>query len=98
MSMDTDASELSPRRMRERAELRRDYDDKYGRGNGNIYNGQTKIITWMMALLNVLVAAGIVGGIMMYGRVGALETGFQDMKEQMKLIIDGHIRIVPHAD
>lgn len=71
----------------------RDYDDdgQY-RGTGAIYNGSTKIITFLMALLNVLVAAGIIGGIVMYGRVGAMEQGLSDLKEKVNLLIEGRIR------
>lgn len=71
-----------------------DYDeDQQYKGPKQVFNGSTKIITWLMALMNVLVAAGIVGGIMMYGRMGALEQGFTDMKEKVNMIIEGRIRI-----
>ena len=95
MGIDTDASELSRRRIDELRRLDDEYNKRYYPAKANIFNGSTKIVTWLMALLNVLVAAGIVGGIMMYGRVGALEVGVQDLKDKIGLVIEGRIRI-PH--
>lgn len=63
--------------------------EKLGRlmdNRGGIYNGSTKLITSLLALMNILTAASIVGGIAMYGRVTALD-------DKVNLIIDGRIQI-----
>ena len=54
--------------------------------DARIYNGSTRLITGLLALMNVLTAAAIIGGVVMYGKVSAL-----DMK--VNLIIEGRIQI-----
>jgi hypothetical protein len=65
---------------------RREEDRDEQQGHGGIYNGSTKLITSLLALMNILTAAAIVGGVVMYGRVTALD-------QKVDLIITGHIRI-----
>jgi hypothetical protein len=86
--MQTRPYDVDPRHYEE---LGDDMDKRHG--SGDIYNGSTKIITWMMALLNVLISAGIIGGIIMYGRVGVLEEKVMDMGTKIDLIITGRIRV-----
>jgi hypothetical protein len=54
--------------------------------DNRVFNGSTKVITSLLALMNILTAAAIVGGIVMYGKVEALDS-------KVDLIITGHIRI-----
>jgi hypothetical protein len=67
-------------------------DDPYryeelGRHMDNrVFVGSTKLITSLLALMNVLTAAAIVGGIIMYGRVTSLD-------DKVTLIIEGRIKI-----
>lgn len=68
-------------------------DEMDKRNVGGIYNGSTRLITWMMALLNVLIASGIIGGIIMYGRVGVLEEKVSDLGMKVDLVITGRIRV-----
>lgn len=84
--MDTDASELSSRRMRERQRLDEEYDRRHYQGKGNIFNGSTKLITSLLAIMNILTAAAIVGGVVMYGRLSSLD-------DKVTLIIEGKIRV-----
>jgi hypothetical protein len=61
MSIDTDASELSPRRMREQYELLRDFKRRYPEsGNGNI-SGSPKFANFMLSVIAILLA-GAIGG------------------------------------
>lgn len=55
-------------------------------GYGSIYSNAPKYITSWLALMNLLIAAAIVGGVVMYGNVTALN-------QKVDLIISGHIRI-----
>jgi hypothetical protein len=80
MSSDTDAYEVDPQDYRELGH-RMDHRQQQGP-----FNGSTKIITSLLALMNILTAAAIVGGIVMYGRVEALDS-------KVDLIITGHIKI-----
>jgi hypothetical protein len=57
------------------------------------FNGSTKLITSLLALLNLLMAAGIVGIIVMYGKVAAFEVRFQDLDQKVDMIVEGRIRI-----
>jgi hypothetical protein len=88
VSLDTESSELSRRRMHQIADLDREYERRHSPSKGQIFNGSTKLITGMLALMNILTAAAIVGGVVMYGRVTSLD-------DKVNLIIEGRIR-VPH--
>ena len=57
------------------------------------FNGSTKLITSLLALLNLLMAAGVVGIIVMYGQVQAFQVKFEDLDKKVQMIIDGRIRI-----
>jgi hypothetical protein len=73
----TDAYEVDPR----------DYEElRYGMDN-RVYNGSTKLITALMALMNILVAAAVVGGVVLYGKVEALDS-------KVDLILTGRLRIL----
>lgn len=80
MSQDTNAYEVDD--PRDYARLGREMDKRY-----MIYNGSTKIVTTLLALMNILTAAAIVGGVVMYGRVEALDS-------KVDLILSGRLRIV----
>ncbi len=100
--MNTDARELTEDEIYAREELTEEYDRKYSvspreymrllkyrdrdMGSGNVFNGSTKIITSLLALMNILTAAAIVGGVVMYGKVTSLE-------DKVNLIIAGRIQI-----
>lgn len=57
------------------------------------FNGSTKLITSLLALLNLLMAAGVVGIIVMYGQVQAFQVKFEDLDKKVQMIIDWRIRI-----
>ena len=90
MGIHTDAYEIDePSRYEE---LGRRMDNRGMDNRGGIYNGSTKLITSLLALMNLLTAAAIVGGVVMYGRVTSLD-------EKVNLIIQGRIQIAtgtPH--
>jgi hypothetical protein len=94
MSINTDAYEIDDPEAYE--ELGRRMDKRGMDNSGGIYNGSTRIITWMMALLNGLTIAGIVGGVMMYGRVSVLEEKITNLSNKVEMIIKGDIK-VPHG-
>jgi hypothetical protein len=77
LSISTDAYEVDPR----------DYQELAYRMDNRIYNGSTKIITALLALTNLLVAAGVVGGVVLYGKVEALDS-------KVDLILSGRLRIM----
>jgi hypothetical protein len=79
MSVDTNEYEVDPR---DYEQLGRHMDKRY-----QIYNGSTKIVTTLLALMNILTAAAIVGGVVMYGKVEALDS-------KVDLILSGRLRIV----
>jgi hypothetical protein len=76
MSTDTDAYEINPR----------DYEELAYSMDSRTFNGSTKLITGLLALMNVLAASAVVGGVIMYGKVEALD-------EKVNLIIEGRIQI-----
>lgn len=55
-------------------------------GDGNIFNGSTKFINAMLSVLCALSSAGIIGLILMYGRLSSVET-------KVDLILNGKIVI-----
>jgi hypothetical protein len=69
--------------MRELVELDREFQRKFHPQNPL---GFTKLITALLALMNILSAAAIVGGVVMYGRVTSLN-------DKVDLIIQGRIRV-----
>ena len=83
MTADTDAYEVDPYHYEE---LGRCMDNRP-------FNGSTKAITSLLALLNILMASGVVGLIMMYGRMQAFEVRFNDLDNKVEMIIEGRIRI-----
>jgi hypothetical protein len=89
MSIDTDASELSRRRINELHRLDAEYQMRYYPQKGNIFNGSTKLITSLLAIMNILTAAAIIGGIVMYAKVNSLD-------DKVTLIIEGKIRVLSH--
>lgn len=54
-------------------------------GDGNIFAGSSKFVNAMLAVLCTLTASGIIGIILMYGRLSAVET-------KVDLLITGHIK------
>jgi hypothetical protein len=80
VSIDTDAEQLSPRRMRELVELDREFRRKFEP------LGSTKLIASLLAIMNILTASAIVGGIVMYGKVTSLS-------DKVDLIIQGRIKV-----
>jgi hypothetical protein len=77
MGMRTDAYEVDPH----------DYEELGRYMDNRTYNGSTKIITALLALMNLLVAAAVVGGVVLYGKVEALDS-------KVDLILSGRLRIV----
>jgi hypothetical protein len=88
MGIDTDASELSERQLHERLRLQEQYMQRYypNPQKGNIFNGSTKLITSLLAIMNILTAAAIIGGIVMYAKVTSLD-------DKVTLIIEGKIKM-----
>jgi hypothetical protein len=86
MSDDTNSYEVDPR----------DYRD-LGYRMDNRYSIRPKKTDWVMtsllALLNLLMAAGVVGVIGMYGKVTAFEVRFDDLNKKVDMIVEGRIRI-----
>ncbi len=69
-----------------------DYDEyirRVARGaivsEGNIFNGSSKFVSAMLTVLCTLSASGIIGLILMYGRLASVET-------KVDLLIQGHIK------
>ena len=81
MSTRTDAYEVDPR----------DYEELGYKMDNRVFNGSTKFITFMLAVMNILMAAAIVGGVIMYGRVTSLD-------DKVNLIIEGRIAIARPPD
>lgn len=77
--MDTEAYEVSD--PRDYIQLGREMDSRHQH-----FNGSTKIITFLLSLMNLLTAAAIIGGVVMYGKVETLDT-------KVDMIINGHIKI-----
>ena len=70
------------------------YYEELGRKMDNrSFNGSTKLITALLGLLNILMAAGVVGLVMMYGRVQEFDVKFTDLDHKVEMIIEGRIRI-----
>jgi hypothetical protein len=55
-------------------------------GHGNVFNGSTKFINFLLATVTGLLIAAIVGGVALYGKVEAIDT-------KVDLIITGHIKV-----
>ncbi len=85
VSVRTDAYEVDPR----------DYEELGALMDSRTYNGSTKIITSLLALMNVLATAAIIGGVVTYGKVQALDVKVEELDRKVDLIISGHIRIEP---
>ena len=87
MSNDTDAYEVDPRDYRE---LGFHMDNRYA-----IHKKKSTdwVMTSLLAMLNVLAAAGVVGIIGMYGKVTAFEVRFNDLDKKVDMIVEGRIRI-----
>lgn len=84
----TQPLEVDPYRMEA---LGREMDHRNKNDHG--HNGSTRFINWSLAMLNGLAIAAVVGGIMMYGRVSALEQRAIALEQKVDLIITGHIHI-----
>ena len=54
-------------------------------GTGNVFNGSTKYVNAMLALIVGLLVAVICGGVQLYGQV-------QRIDGKVELIITGHIK------
>jgi hypothetical protein len=91
MSIDTDASELSQRRIRERRELNREWDGQYGPGKGNI-NGSDTFTRTMLTVIAILLAGAIGGQIWFNNQITAQVAS---VTTTVALIVEGKIRI-PH--
>jgi len=89
MSNDTDASELSQRRIRERRELNREWDDRYGKGNIGGSDNFTKIMLSVIAIL----LAGAIGGQIWFNN--QITEKVASVSTTVGLLIEGKIRI-PH--
>ena len=70
--------------MRELVELDREFQRKFYPQRP--FNGSTKLITALLALMNILSGAAIVGGVVMYGKVTSLS-------DKVDLIIQGRIKV-----
>jgi hypothetical protein len=89
LSQDTDAYEV--RDQRYHAQLGQYLDGHYGPQRRNEPNGW--VMTSLLALLNILMAAGVVGIIVMYGNIKAFEVRFDDLDKKVNMIVEGRIRI-----
>jgi hypothetical protein len=89
MSIDTDASELSQRRIRERRELNREWDDRYGKGNIGGSDNFTKIMLTVIAAL----LSGAIGGQIYFNN--QITAQVASVTTTVALIVEGKIRI-PH--
>jgi hypothetical protein len=54
-------------------------------GSHNVFNGSTKFVNWMLSVTTALMIASIVGGVVLYGQVQAINT-------KVDLLISGHIK------
>ena len=82
MSVHTDAYEVDPR-----------YYEELGLAMDNRpFNGSTKLVTTLLALMNLLASAAIIGGVIMYGQVQALNEKVENLNSKVELIIMGHIK------
>jgi hypothetical protein len=82
MSARTDAYEVDPR----------DYEELGRHMDNRIFNGSTKLVTTLLALMNLLASAAIIGGVIMYGEVKALDVKVENLDNKVELIIMGHIK------
>jgi hypothetical protein len=82
MSVDTDAYEVNPR----------DYEELAFRMDNRGFNGSTRVMTTLLALMNLLASAAIIGGVIMYGEVKALDVKVENLDNKVELIIMGHIK------
>ena len=86
MSQYTDQYEVDPKDYRE---LGYHMDNRYG-----IREKKTDwVMTLLLALLNLLMAAGVVGIISMQGKMAAFEARFNDLDNKVNMIAEGRIRI-----
>ena len=96
MSIDTDASELSPRQMHERIRLERDYLANRSRGNNNIEGPGTWLSNLLLAIIAGLLAVAIPGQIYLNysfnSRISTVEQRQSDDEALQRLILDGRIK------
>jgi hypothetical protein len=80
--MNTDAYEVDPLR----------YEELGYQMDHRPFNGSTKLVTTLLALMNLLASAAIIGGVIMYGEVKALDVKVENLDNKVELIIMGHIK------
>jgi hypothetical protein len=60
----------------------------YGMGSGNVFNGSTKLISWLLGINALLIAAAITGGISYAvnssGRMASLEAKMEIVMARLK--------------
>lgn len=67
-----------------------DYDeDQQYRGSGQIFNGSTKLISWLMGINAVLIAAAILGGV---NFALTTSTRMATLEAKMDLVLQGHYK------
>lgn len=86
-AMDSDA--LNRRFARERQAMRKELQ---GMGSYNTFNGSTKYVNAMLAVITALMVAAVCGMWGMYGKVESLSVKVEDVKGTVDLIVAGKIK------
>jgi hypothetical protein len=63
-----------------------------GMGNNSTFNGSTKYVNAMLAVITALMVAAVCGMWGMYGKVEALSVKVEDVKGTVDLIVAGKIK------
>lgn len=80
-----DARYGKPLGPREFMELIKRREHRAAVSSGNVFNGSTKFVNFMLTLLGGLMLVGIVGGVVLYGQV-------QTINAKVDLIMQGRIK------
>ena len=71
------------------------YEQERPRSDNRVFNGSTKLITSLLAIMNILVASAVIGCIIIYGKVQAYDVRFNELDRKFDMIINGQIYIPP---
>jgi hypothetical protein len=66
--------------------------ERQGMGSNNTFNGSTKYVNAMLAVITALMVAAVCGMWGMYGKVEALSVKVEDVKGTVDLIVAGKIK------
>ena len=89
MASAMDRAALDRRFKRERDEIRRELQ---GMGSNNTFNGSTKYVNAMLAVITGLMIASVCAMWGMYGKVEAMAVEIKDVKGTVDLIVAGKIK------